>query len=317
MNILPLSSQKKKVPQEEHGARLDDFLVRAFHITRSQSKKAILESRVLVNEVPPKKAGIVLSSGDDITFFSPHVSSGLLPSHEPVNILFENESVIVVEKPVGIVTHPDATHTKDTLLQRVLAHTSLAEKGLPLRPGVVHRLDKETSGVLVFAKTDSALLVLQKSFAKRKVQKIYRTLIHGAHIAEKGTIASPIARDVRDRKKMSVSAGGEAKHALSHFTVVQRFQHVSELLVQIETGRTHQIRVHLSAIGSPVLGDAVYGSRKQDEEVSRTIGCAIPRCLLHAESLSLVLPNEQEEMTFISPIPSDFSEVLFALSAKK
>lgn len=167
---------------------------------------------------------------------------------------------------------------------------------------------------MIFAKTDEALLSLQKLFAERNVRKIYRTLVHGAHIAEQGIINSPIARDTRFRKKMSVSAEKEAKHALSHFTVLQRFHQVAELSLRIETGRTHQIRVHLSAIGHPVLGDSVYGSRKCDIEIARLLKNPLPRCLLHAESLSLVLPGEEKERTFISPLPSDFLEVLSELS---
>ncbi len=301
----------KRVVSIDAKQRLDDFVAREFGVTRSQAKQWIGSDSVFVNGTLQSKAGVLVKAGDVLEITLPTEHNPAAAVEKPLVIIFENADLIIVDKPAGIVTHPDANHQSDSLVQRVLAHTSLSSVGLPERPGVVHRLDKDTSGLVIFAKTDEAHHALTKIFADRKIAKYYLALVHGGgKLPDSGTIEAPIDRNPRDRKKMDVSASDKAKHAISHFTVLQRFPHATLVEVKIETGRTHQIRVHFAAIGHPVVGDITYGNAKLDRQLEKTIGKKIPRLLLHAERLRFVLPGESEEQEFTAEMPEELRLLL-------
>ncbi len=305
-------TEEKLVPTEQSGKRIDDFLSKNFDLTRSQAKKYITKGLVTRNTASVRKAGEVIKEGEIITLHIPEEISAP-SSTKPVTIIFENDEYVVVNKPAGIATHPDETYRHDTLVQRVLRHCRLSSIGLPNRPGVVHRIDKDTSGLLIFAKTNAAHLYFTGLFASRKIEKNYITLVHGTSLPDSGTIDSPIERDPKNRKKMSVSARKNAKHAVSHFQILQRFAHTSLLNVHIETGRTHQIRVHLSAIGSPIVGDPVYGNVKLDTILEKKYG-KIPRLFLHAQSLKFIPPHKKKEQEFHAEIPPELNIFLESLS---
>lgn len=264
-----------------------------------------------LDQVPnfASKAGEKLSKGDEILLSLPEESTPEVSEIALENILYEDENCIVVNKPAEIVTHPDATHIHDSLLQRILAHCELSSIGLPDRPGVVHRLDKDTSGVIVFAKNDEAHIYISNLFASRETKKHYLALVHGKGLPQEGTIDSPITRDTRNRKKMTVSASDKAKYAVSHFEILEQFADSTLVKVNIETGRTHQIRVHLSSIGHPIVGDPVYGNPKLDALFEKKY-TEIPRLLLHAYSLAFVPFSQKSEKEFVAALAGDFEGVL-------
>ncbi len=231
----------------------------------------------------PKKSGEKISENDEITWEKEEKNQQEIPSNlPPPNILFENDDFLIAEKPMGIPTHFDDHHA-DCLLARILATgKTLSSVGAPSRSGVVHRLDKDTSGLLIFAKTDAAHLYFQKLFATRQIKKTYLALVYGNSLPEEGTIDSPLGRDPRDRKKMRVAPENVGRKSLTHFRVLENYKETALVEVDLATGRTHQIRVHFSAIGHPVVGDVIYGNRKYDEKKKS------PRLFLHAEKLEFV-----------------------------
>jgi 23S rRNA pseudouridine1911/1915/1917 synthase len=300
--------ETKKVAKNETGIRLDVFLERCFGVTRSQAKKWISAKCVQRDGETATKAGEKVKAGQIIRVSVPD-EHPVEASSEPIDILLETDDVVVVNKPAGIATHPDETYRTDTLVQRVLSRSQLSSIGAPERPGVVHRLDKDTSGVIVFAKNNAAHLSLTESFSKRKVEKIYLALVHGTGLPNSGTIDSPIMRDAGERKKMTVSDSKNAKHAVSHFEGVERFMNTIFVRVKIETGRTHQIRVHFSAIGHPLVGDKTYGNKKLDEAFQKKYGI-LPRLFLHAEKLSFPDPKTKKQIECRVDIAEDLEECL-------
>ncbi len=296
---------------------MDEFVSDAFGISRSQVKKLIADGVVLVNSELPSKAGCKLKTGDsvEVELFVPENPTVNKDLPRP-QVIFENDSFIVVNKPAGVVTHCDTNHKTDAMTLRLLNSTSLSSIGAPLRPGVVHRLDKDTSGVMAFAKTDAAHRTFEQLFATRKVAKTYLALCHGSHLPQIGTIDSPIIRDTRDRKKMTVSANLKARNAVSHFEVLEQLGNgIALVKVDIETGRTHQIRVHLAALNAPVLGDDLYSNQKLDEKI-RHIAKKNWRLFLHSHRLAFAFNciNEQE---FIVEMPDQFSKSITALKSSK
>ena len=297
------------VPADFHKKRLDIFLSHTCGVTRSHVKKWVEKKYITLNENMVTKAGEKLSRGDEICIALLE-EAPLRASKIPVeNIIYEDDFCIVVNKPAGLVTHPDATYKTDSLVQRVLAHSSLSSIGAPDRPGVVHRLDKDTSGVIVFAKTDEAHAYLSHLFASRKTQKYYLALVHGKNLPEEGTIDSPIMRDARHRKKMTVSASDKAKPAVSHFEIMEQFSDCTLVQVNIETGRTHQIRVHFSSIGHPIVGDELYGNKALDRAFEKAHG-SIPRLLLHAHLLAFIPFRKDLKQEFVAELAGDFEQVL-------
>lgn len=293
-------SETKLIPAELHKNRLDTAIAEIFGISKSSAHRAIVENRVLRNGKLPKKAGEKITKNDEITLKEETkgehaITEKLLPPQ----ILFENEDFLIVEKPIGIPTHFDEHHT-DCLVARLLAAgKTLASVGAPDRPGVVHRLDKDTSGILLFAKTDAAHQYFQNLFATRKIKKTYYAVVYGGNLPAEGTIDSPIGRDPRDRKKMRVAPENVGRKSLTHFRVLENREATALVEVDLATGRTHQIRVHFAAIGHPVVGDPIYGHQKYDEKTKPS------RLFLHAAELEFV-GSDGKEYRFLAEVPKEF-----------
>jgi 23S rRNA pseudouridine1911/1915/1917 synthase len=295
----------------EKETRLDHFLVEELpEFTRSRLQGFIKKGLVQVNGTVASKSGAKLSQGDTVEVRIPPVQkTDLQPEAIPLDILFENEDVIVVNKPAGMVVHPSAGHDSGTLVHAALAHAPEMEGiGGELRPGVVHRLDKDTSGVIIMAKNDFSLQWLQKQFMARAVKKSYLALVDGIPPTPTGRVEAPIGRDPAHRKKMAVVAPGKGRDAISEYKTVESFAEHTLLEVSILTGRTHQIRLHCAFLGVPVVGDSLYGYRRQKIELSRQF--------LHAARLTVTLPHEKKTRSFAAPLPAELEDVLVALRAK-
>ncbi len=298
------------VGEAEAGERLDVFLARKVAaLSRSQIKKAADEGKIIVNG-SPARAGRQVRAGDEIDFEQPAaVSSDVLPEDIPLSVLYEDASLIVLDKPAGMVVHPAAGNYRGTLVNALLFRCrDLSGIGGVLRPGIVHRLDKGTSGLMVAAKSDEAHRGLAAQFKRHEVKKTYRALACGDVRTDEGVIALPVGRDIADRKKMSTrSRRGRA--AVTRWSVQRRFGAVTLLDVDIETGRTHQIRVHLSAQGHPIVGDSTYGGTKRARTVAdpviRERLRAAERPLLHASRLAFTHPVTGERLSFSSGLPED------------
>lgn len=294
------------------GRRVDLFLVERTGMTRSRIQKLLKKGWVLVNGIEANQ-NYRVRSHDEIDLEVPTEKTGeLIPEPVPIEILYSDEYVIVVNKTAGTVVYPGAGHDRGTLMNALAYHCSdLATVGGPLRPGVVHRLDKDTSGVMVIAAEDNAYYDLVEQFKSRVVEKRYVTLVYGNVKADKGEIALPIGRSESDRKKMSTRVR-KGKEAVTVWKVLERFGVATLLSIKLGTGRTHQIRVHLSSMGHPVLGDRTYGKKIELELGKKKI--SIPRQMLHAELLGFKHPATGEYMEFTSPLPQDMKKVLGEVS---
>lgn len=293
---------------ESAGERLDRFLARVgAGPSRSFIQKAIAGGHCLVNNVPAKAARI-LSPGDEIEFIPPPPQeSDLEPEAIPLQILYEDRDLIVLDKPRGMVVHPGPGNPRGTLVHALLAHCrDLSGIGGRLRPGIVHRLDKDTTGLLVVAKNDQAHLNLSAQLKERTMSRVYLALVHGHMPDQHGLLALPIGRHPVDRKRMAIVAGG--REALTEYRVIETLDQYQLLRLSLSTGRTHQIRVHLAAVGHPVVGDRVYAGGRAN--------MGLQGQALHAAALSLVHPRTGERLHFTAPPPSDFLAVLAALRAK-
>ncbi|MBM3214827.1 RluA family pseudouridine synthase [Candidatus Poribacteria bacterium] len=311
------------VADGDDGSRLDVYLAAHVpHLSRSRLQQLIGDSHVQVNE-RPAKSSLRLRSGDVIGLRLPEPRpSHLSPEPLPLGILHEDESIIVLNKPPGVVVHPAPGARTGTLVHRLLAHCpDLGTIGDSIRPGIAHRLDKDTSGVLVVAKDEASLRSLQEQFRRHTARRTYSAIVRGVP-PPSGVIDAPLGRSVRDGKRMAVG-GVSTRDAVTRFTVAEAFAHVgsdrgySLLSVSLETGRTHQIRVHLSHFGFPVVGDPTYGGRTgADFEAHPLLAPALHRTdrqMLHARELTLVHPSTLVSMTFHAPAPADFVEFLTLL----
>jgi 23S rRNA pseudouridine1911/1915/1917 synthase len=281
-------------------------------VSRARSKRWIEEGRVKVGG-RPVKASRTLARGDRVEVTIPEPVPAI-PRAEDIalDILFEDRDIVVVNKKAGMVVHPAPGHSTGTLVNALLAHSSdLSGIGGVLRPGIVHRLDAGTSGVLVVAKNDRAHQSLQSQFQKRSVSKIYLALAHGTP-AERFAIDRAIGRDARDRKKIS-SRTRTPRQATTEVSRLEKLPGCSLLSIRIHTGRTHQIRVHLSEAGHPLVGDRDYGTVKRASRLLRDF----PRPALHAFRLSFQHPSSGEEVSFEAPLPEDFSRLLTELRAQR
>jgi 23S rRNA pseudouridine1911/1915/1917 synthase len=287
------------------GGRLDVVIVEHLADTsRSQVQKLIRSGAVRVDQIVIKKTGYQIEGGEDIRLVIPEPTPTVLQAEKvPIDVVFENEDLLVINKEPGIVVHPSVGHETGTLVQAVLGHSpdirGIGEEG---RPGVVHRLDKDTSGLILFAKHDQAHHWLQKQFSDRSVKKIYFALTDSHPPTPSGKIDAPIGRDARHRQKMAITSVSRGREAVTTFYTQERFPAHSFLEVRPETGRTHQIRVHLAFIDCPIVGDRIYGRSKPTLPAERQ--------MLHAGELSISLPGDEQRMTFKAPLPEDFESIL-------
>jgi 23S rRNA pseudouridine1911/1915/1917 synthase len=303
-----------EVGENQSGKRIDIFLTGVSEFSRSYFRKLIKDNCVSVNGKRIKKPSHPVRSFDEVVIAIPdNEPSALEAKGAPLHIYFEDEYLIVVEKPAHMVTHPTPTRKKGTLVNALLAHfhEGLSDAGGTLRPGIVHRLDEDTSGIIIVAKTNVAHAKLSDLFRERKVHKTYTALVTGKLTPLKGSIEAPIMRS-SDTTRMMVSGSKRARPALTHYEVVEYPANAYTLAqVNIVTGRTHQIRVHFLAISHPVVGDKKYGYPKTNEEFSERFG--LDRQFLHASKLSFTHPFTGEELHFESPLPPDLSKVLEGL----
>ena len=306
------------VPPSDQGTRLDLFLTSQHpDVTRSFLKRLIERQHVILDG-KPAKAGTKLKAGSRIEL--------TVPPPEPMqataeaitlDIVHEDEAILVVNKPPGMVVHPAAGNYSGTLVNAVLHHCdSLSSEGGSLRPGIVHRLDKNTSGILVIAKNDYAHRHLAEQFKEHTITRKYQALLIGVLNDDRGTISSLIGRHPTDRKRMS-SRPRRGKEAITHWRVVRWYQYFTLVEAVLETGRTHQIRVHFSSVHHPVLGDPDYGGRKPSGSIPpvhfRHCLSLIKRQALHAQTLGFIHPVREEYVEFCAPPPDDFQSLLKAL----
>jgi len=306
------------VSESDSGERLDHFIgLHVPELSRSQAKKLILEGLVTV-QAARAKPGKVVSRGEEVIIEIPTPREAV-PEPEPIalDIIYEDSDLIVVNKPAGMVVHPAPGSLSGTLVNAVLHHCGdELIVGAARRPGIVHRLDKDTSGLLVVAKNDASYRSLSQQVRERSVKRIYLALVAGVLEESRGKIDAPIGRSISDRKRMAVT-GVRGRTAVTYFHVKERLNRAALLQLQLETGRTHQIRVHLAFIGHPILGDAKYGS-------ARTTRLAFPDKAqvaieglkgqaLHARSLGFIHPRTGQGVQFEAPLPEDFETLLRTL----
>jgi len=285
--------------------RLDKFLVGLLQeFSRSRLQALIAEGLVEVDGQAAKKAGQMLESGSSVTVrIPPPAPTDLIAEEIPLDIVFENEELIVVNKPAGMVVHPAAGHASGTLVNAVLGYDPEIEGiGGEERPGVVHRLDKETSGLILMAKNERAHRWLQDQFRLRKVEKTYLALVDGKPPTPAGRVEAYIGRDPSHRKRMAIVPESRGREAISEYKTIESFRNHTLLEFHPLTGRTHQIRLHCAFLGCPIVGDQVYGRKKASVEIDRHF--------LHAHRLKIVLPGEREARLFEAPLPAELVEVL-------
>ena len=294
---------------EHAGVRLDAFLSADGALTRSQAARLIAEGRVRVNGKPAAKSAR-LSGGETVTVDVPQLRETALPPQDiPLDVVYEDDDVIVVNKPTGLVVHPAPGHPDGTLVNALLHHCgdSLSGIGGEKRPGIVHRIDRDTSGLIIAAKNDAAHLALSAQLKDHSLSRTYECLVTGNMKQDSGTVDAPIGRSSADRKKMAVVPTG--RRAVTHWEVVARYPGVTHLRCRLETGRTHQIRVHMAYIGHPILGDTVYGRKKP--ELGQSSQC------LHAGALCFQHPRDGHPVMVFAELPQYFRDVLDKLEKMK
>lgn len=291
------------------GERLDTWLAaNQPSLSRSRWQKLISDGFVLVNG-QVKKCRYVIQGNEQLKItIPPPENTEITPENLPLDILYEDPDLVVINKPPNCVVHPAPGHTTGTLVNALLHHCGdLAVIGGEKRPGIVHRLDKDTSGILVVAKNDLSMQELQRQFKSREVHKEYIAIVRGHLKPPAGIIETLVGRSSHDRKKMTARPA-RGRPAVTHYTTLQKLANASLLRIRIETGRTHQIRVHLTHLGHPVLGDRQYGHIRQDE-----VAVQPSRQMLHAERLVFTHPRSRKAMEFIAPIPNDIQSAISAL----
>lgn len=286
-----------KVVVKKENIRLDQYLVEELGISRSQVLKMIKNDEVLVNGKKMKSGYNVING--DIIDVNHEENNDILPEKMDLDIVYEDEYLLVVNKPNGMVVHPAPGNYHGTLVNGLLAHGKLSDVNGEFRPGIVHRIDAYTTGLLMVAKTNKVHEALAKELSEKKTYRKYIALVWGILPSDTGEIDAPIGRSPRDRKKMAVVAGG--KRAVTHFKVLKRFEKATLISVTLETGRTHQIRVHMDYIGHPVVNDPLYGGRKLIDDTGQC---------LHAKELGFTHPVTHEYMQFDSELPECFTDIL-------
>ena len=306
--------------REQASERLDVFLAaRLPELTRSRIKAIIDEGKATVNK-GPAKAGYRVREGDVVSITVPEAKGELTEAEDiALDVVYEDEDIIIVNKPADMAVHPGAGRSIGTLVNALLFHCGhLATIGGPLRPGIVHRLDKDTTGLLVAAKNDQSYLGLCNQFKERTTRRKYLALVWGRMRCDEGTISIPIGRDSVQRKRISTRARVK-RSAVTRYAVMKRFPLMTLLELKLETGRTHQIRVHLSEVGHPVVGDQVYGKRPAPPALAKPVADilnGIKRQMLHACSLGITHPGSGAPLDFSAPMPPDMRRLLNALEGE-
>ena len=304
-----MTDNTKIIKVTESGERIDALLARFLdNASRSAVQKLLLNGKVLKNNLPLKK-NYLCRAGDVITVSLPDVQeTELIPQNIQLEIVFEDEDLIVVNKPRGMVVHPAAGHSDGTLVNALLYHCgdSLSGIGGEKRPGIVHRIDKDTSGLIVAAKNDFTHLGLSDQLSDHSLFRIYECIVRGHMKAPSGTVNAPIGRSPKDRKKMAVTVKN-SKDAITHWSVINEYPGYSHLRCQLETGRTHQIRVHMASLGHPLLGDSTYGAASPDKGLEG-------QCL-HAKELEFTHPRTGERIHLTSDLPAYFNDILSLLGS--
>ena len=307
-------------PADGEPERLDSFIARSVGaLTRSAVQKLIDDGQVAVDG-SPQKPSLKLKGGERIAVVIPAPAPSEATAEDiPLEILYEDSDIVVINKPAGMVVHPGAGTSGGTLVNALLGHCGdLSGIGGTVRPGIVHRIDKETSGVLVVAKNDHAHHSLSGQFSAHSIKRVYLALVYGSPKGDKGKIESLIGRHPVDRKRMS-SKARRGKHAVTHWQVIERFAGMTLVRLRLETGRTHQIRVHLSEAGYPLVGDKVYGgsgrlSSVTDPQLKGLIK-ELDRQALHAKTLGIIHPATGEYMEFNTDLPVDMARIIHYLEA--
>ncbi|MBU4460464.1 MAG: RluA family pseudouridine synthase [Verrucomicrobia bacterium] len=301
-----------RIPQNDEGGRLDVCLARlAPDHSRARWQALIADGRVQLNGTIVVKPRTAVAAGDAIDYVIPAPTpTRLVPEDRPIDVVFEDDEMLVLNKPAGWVVHPGPGHEKGTLVHALLHHCpDLKGIGGEVRPGIVHRLDQDTSGLLVVAKSELAHRRLVEMFKERSVKKEYVAIVFGRPEPERGVIRTLIGRSDSNRQKMSAKAE-HGRMAVTHYEVVETNGQISLVRIRIETGRTHQIRVHMTHIGCAIVGDAMYGARKQE---SKALGAT--RQMLHAETLALLHPITGQDLEFFAPMPADMRKIVAAILA--
>ncbi|MBD5449904.1 MAG: RluA family pseudouridine synthase [Lachnospiraceae bacterium] len=291
----------------EDDERLDKWISSTLpDLSRSYIQKCIKDDDVLVNG-KPQKASYRLRVDDEIIFHIPEaVEPDIAAEDIPLDILYEDEDILIINKPKGMVVHPAPGHYSGTLVNAVMYHCKNHLSGINgiLRPGIVHRIDRDTTGSLIICKNDHAHNAIAAQLKEHSITRRYRAIVHGVISQDNGTVSASIGRDPKDRKKMSVNETN-GKHAVTHYTVLQRFREYTYIECQLETGRTHQIRVHMTSIGYPLLGDEVYGNRRSPWHLDGQT--------LHAMTIGFIHPSTGEYTEVNAPLPEYFEHLLHIL----
>ncbi len=286
----------------KEASRLDMFVAQSLQVSRTIAKRLVQEGGALVNG-KPRAASYTLQVGDIVAASTPEPQQTFaLPQEIPLAIVYEDDHLLVIDKPIGMVVHPGAGNKDGTLVNALLHHTSsLSEINGDIRPGIVHRLDKDTSGLMLAAKTDAAHAALAADLAEHKILRKYIALVHGIIKEESGTIDRPIGRSTTDRKRFTV-AETNSKSAITHYEVLQRFTAYTLISCRLETGRTHQIRVHMAHRGNPVVGDKTYGVKRESIKTEAQ--------LLHSTELAFTHPITGENLSFSTEMPERFAKTM-------
>jgi 23S rRNA pseudouridine1911/1915/1917 synthase len=312
VRLMPSRVETLTIEHSHPGERLDAFLRQQFPALSRGAIQRLIEGGCITVNGKPTKPTHTPRAGESVRIEWPEARPARAqPEDIPLDIIFEDEALLVLNKPAGLVVHPAAGNEEHTLVNALLHHCEgeLSGIGGVARPGIVHRLDKETSGCLVVAKNDEAHVALSAQFAGRSVEKTYLAIVCGSPPRDRGDIRAPIARHPTHRKRMSVHDEGEGRAAHTGYRVIERLNEATLVEAHLHTGRTHQIRVHFQHLGFPVAGDTTYGQR-QTKRLADLTKYEAQRVLLHAHKLSFVHPRTGKKMNFIAPWPEDFEDAL-------
>lgn len=296
-----------RVGVEDEDERIDKWISNTLSsLSRSYIQKLIKDNKLFVND-KPQKASYRIKVDDEIRFQVPDVAAPVIPAEDiPLNVLYEDSDLLIVDKPKGMVVHPAPGHYSGTLVNAVMFHCKNNLSGINgvMRPGIVHRIDRDTTGALIVCKNDAAHQQIASQLKSHSITRKYRAIVHGRLPLEEGSIDAPIGRDVKERKKMAVNLQN-GKHAVTHYKTLKTYKEYTYIECQLETGRTHQIRVHMASIGHPLLGDEIYGSRKTNFRLNGQT--------LHAMTIGFIHPSTQKYLEIEAPLPEYFQHLLSVL----